>query len=146
MSKIYSFIIIIPIIALLLFKGVFFYEFDTKQRYIKDLTDSTAYIVKITGVLTQDEHNYLETQLNKYAIFDDGSIILEKGIYSNGNILSPTPYIPGTKLQKGDAFIIYVRSKNVSNYSRVENWGISEDDTKNLHFTAKAVCRVEYMD
>ncbi|NJD02788.1 MAG: hypothetical protein FIA99_09405 [Ruminiclostridium sp.] len=146
MSKIYSFIIIIPLIAMLLFKGVFFYEYDTKQRYIKDLADSTAYIVKITGVLAQDEYSRLKTNLNKYAIFDDSSIILKKGIYSNGNITASEPYLPGTRLNKGDAFMIYVRSTNVSNYSRVENGGVSADDSKNLHFMAKAVCRIEYLD
>lgn len=146
MSKIYSFIIIIPLIAMLLFKGVFFYEYDTKQRYIKDIADSTAYIVKITGVLTLDEYSRLKTNLNKYATFDDSSIILKKGIYSNGNITASEPYLLGARLQKGDAFMIYVRSVNVSNYSRVENGGISADDSKNLHFTDKAVCRIEYLD
>ena len=146
MSKIYPFIIIIPLIAILLFKGVFFYEYDTKQRYIKDLADSTAYIVKITGVLTQDEYNRLKTNLNKYATFNGSNIILKKGIYSNGNILASEPYIPGTRLNKGDAFAIYVQSGNVSNYSRVENLGVSMDDAKNLYYKAKAVCRVEYID
>lgn len=146
MSKIYSFIIIIPLIAMLLFKGVFFYEYDTKQRYIKDLIDSTAYIVKITGVLTQDEYNRLKTNLNKYATFNDSSIILKKGIYNNGNIIALEPNIPGTRLYKGDAFVIYVQSGNVSNYSRIENLGVSTDDAKNLYFKAKAVCRVEYAD
>lgn len=146
MSKIYSFIIIIPLIAMLLFKGVFFYEYDTKQRYIKDLVDSTAYIVKITGVLMQDEYNRLKTDLNKYADFSDSNIILKKGIYSNGNILASESYIPGMRLNKGDAFVIYVKSDNVSNYSKVENMGVSMDDAKNLYFKAKAVCRVEYVD
>lgn len=146
MSKVYSFIIIIPLIIMLLFKGVFFYEYDTKQRYIKDLVDSTAYIVKITGVLTQDEYNRIKTNLSKYASFGNSSIILKKGIYSNGNILASEPYILGTRLTKGDAFILYVKSDNVSNYSRIENLGVSADDTKNLYFKAKAVCRVEYMD
>jgi hypothetical protein len=144
MSKIYPFIIIIPLIAMLLFKGVFFYEYDTKQRYIKDLVDSTAYIVKITGVFTQDEYNRLKTNLNKYATFGDSSIILKKGIYSDGNITASELYIPGARLNKGDAFVIYVKSDNVSNYSRVENLGISADDAKNLYYKAKAVCRVEY--
>ena len=131
---------------MLLFKGVFFYEYDTKQRYIKDLADSTAYIVKITGVLTQDEYNRLKTDLNKYADFGDSNIILRKGIYSNGNVLASESYIPGMRLNKGDAFAIYVQSVNVSNYSRVENLGVSIDDTKNLYFKAKAVCRVEFVD
>jgi len=146
MNKIYSFIIIIPLIAILLFKGVFFYEYDAKQRYIKDLVDSTAYIVKITGVLTQDEYSRLKTNLNKYATFDNSSIVLRKGIYSNGNITATEPYIPGTRLTKGDAFMIYVKSSIVSNYSRIENGGVSKDDSKNLYFTARAVCRVEYVD
>ena len=145
MSKIYSFLIIIPLVAMLLFKGVFFYEYDTKQRYIKDLADSTAYVVKITGILSQDEYNRLKASLNKYGIFNDAGIILQKGIYINGSITALQPYIPGTRLVKGDAFVLTVRSLNVSNYSKIENGGISPDDTKNLYFKARAVCRVEYL-
>lgn len=143
MSKIYSFLIIIPLVAMLLFKGVFFYEYDTKQRYIKDLTDSTAYVVKITGVLTQNEYNRLKASLNKYGTFNDAGIILEKGIYTDGNITAMQPYIPGTRLAKGDAFVLFVKSSNVANYSKIENGGVSPDDAKNLYFKAKAVCRVE---
>lgn len=146
MSKILSFLAIIPLVVILLFKGVFFYEYDTKQRYIKDLTDSTAYIVKITGVLTQDEYTRLKTNLNKYGSFNDTGIILEKGVYSNGTIGALEAYILGTRLFKGDAFILTVKSSNASNYSRIENNGISPDDTKNLYFKARAVCRVEYLE
>lgn len=146
MSKIYSFIIIIPLIAILLFKGVFFYEYDTKQRYIKDLADSTAYVVKITGVLSKDEYNRLKANLNKYGSFSDANIILEKGNYTDGDITAMQPYIPGTRLVKGDAFVLFVKSSNVSNYSRIENGGVNPDDAKNLYFKAKAVCRVEYQE
>jgi len=146
MSKIFSFLIIIPLVAMLLFKGVFFYEYDTKQRYIKDLTDSTAYVVKITGVLSQDEYNRLKTSLNKYGTFNDAGIILKKGIYTDGDITVLQTYIPGTRLVKGDAFVIYVKSSNVANYSKIENGGVSPDDTKNLYFKARAVCRVEYLE
>jgi len=144
MSKIYSFIIIIPLIAMLLFKGVFFYEYDTKQRYIKDLADSTAYVVKVTGVLSQNEYNRLKANLNKYRTFNDAGIILKKGVYIDGEITALQPYIMGTRLQKGDAFVLFVQSSNVANYSKVENGGVSPDDSKNLYFKAKAVCRVEY--
>lgn len=146
MSKIFSFLIIIPLMVMLLFKGVFFYEYDTKQRYIKDLVDSTAYIVKITGVLSQDEYNRLKTSLNKYGTFSDTGIILEKGIYSDGDITALQPYIPGTRLEKGDAFMLFVKSSNVANYSKIENGGVSPDDAKNLYFKAKALCRVEYLE
>lgn len=146
MSKIYSFIIIIPLIAILLFKGVFFYEYDTKQRYIKDLVDSTTYVVKVTGVLPQDEYSRLKSNLNKYGSFSDSNIILEKGIYTDGDITAMQPYIPGTRLAKGDAFALFVKSSNVANYSKIENGGVSPDDAKNLYYKAKAVCRVEYLE
>jgi hypothetical protein len=146
MSKIYSFVIIIPLIMMLIIKGVFFYEYDTKQRYIKDIIDTAAYNVKITGCLTQEAFQELKTELSKYAFFEDTSIILEKGLYSNGNLIPAGQYIPGTRLYKGDSFMIYVKSSDVSNYSKIENTGVCEDDSRNLYFSAKAVCRVEYLD
>ncbi len=145
MSKIYAFLIIVPFIALLLFKGILFYEFDTKQRYIKDVADSTAYIVKITGVVTIDGYSELKTKLNKYGKFDDANIRLMKGVYTNGAISGMTSYILGTQLSKGDAFLIYVKSAEVSNYSRLQNGGVNPDDTQNLYFCARAQCRVEYV-
>ena len=145
MSKIYAFIIIVPLIVVLMFKGIFFYEYDTKQRYIKDLTDSMAYIVKITGVLSADEYSELKTKLNRYARFDDAGIFLKKGTYIDGELSSLSTYIPGSRLSKGDAFLIYIRSSEVSNYSRIENGGVNQDDSKNVYFCAKAQCRVEYV-
>ena len=145
MSKIYAFIIIVPFIALLMFESIFFYEYDTKQRYIKDLADSTAYVVKITGVLSVDEYSEMKTKLNKYARFDDVNIVLMKGVYDGGNLSGLSLYTLGTQLNKGDAFLIYIKSANVSNYSRLQNGGVNPDDTKNLYYTAKAQCRVEYV-
>lgn len=145
MSKIYAFVIIVPIIALLLFKGTLFYEYDTKQRYIKDISDSTAYIVKITGVLTIDGYSELKVKLNKFGKFEDVNIKLMKGVYTNGTITGMTPYILGSQLSKGDAFLIYVKSAKVSNYSRLQNGGVNQDDTQNLYFCAKTQCRVEYV-
>jgi glyceraldehyde-3-phosphate dehydrogenase/erythrose-4-phosphate dehydrogenase len=57
MNKIYAFIIIVPVIAMLMFKAVFMYEYDTKQRYIKDLVDTAAYKVKITGIFSADDYD-----------------------------------------------------------------------------------------
>lgn len=145
MSKIYAFIVVFPLIFILLVKGIVFYEYDTKQRYIKDLVDSTAYTVKITGILTADEYNNIKTKLGNFGQFQDSGIILKKGTYINGALSGLTTYTPGTQLSKGDAFLIYVKSANVSNYSRVENGGVSTDDSKNIYFKAKAVCRVEYI-
>ena len=145
MSKIYVFIIIVPFIALLMFKSIFFYEYDTKERYIKDLADSTAYVVKITGVLTVDGYPELKAKLNKFARFDDANIMLMKGVYVNGTLSSLTPYILGTQLNKGDAFLIYIKSADVSNYSKLQNGGVNPDDTQNLYYCAKAQCRVEYV-
>lgn len=145
-SKIYAFIIIVPLIAVLLFKGVFFYEYDTKQRYIKDLVDSTAYVVKITGVLTDEGYLDLKTKLNKFASFTDADIFLKKGTYTDGEISGLTNYNLNTRLEKGDAFLIFVQSSNVSNYSRVQNGGVNPNDIQNLYYRAKAVCRVEYIE
>lgn len=145
MSKIYAFIIIVPFIALLLFKGILFYEYDTKQRYIKDLTDSTAYVVKITGIFTTEEYSELKAKLNKFARFDDANIILMKGIYDNGTLTSMDAYMLGTQLNKGDAFLIYVKSADVSNYSKLQNGGVNPDDTQNLYYRSKSQCRVEYV-
>ena len=128
-----------------MFKAVFFYEYDTKQRYIKDIVDSTAYVVKITGLLTTDEYSNLKSRLNRYGNFNDSSIILRKGIYVNGHLTNLTPYNLDTRLQKGDAFLVYIKSTNVSNYSRIQNGGVSVDDSQNLYFKAKAQCRVEYV-
>lgn len=146
MSKIYAFIIIVPFIAVLLFKGILFYEYDTKQRYIKDMVDSTAYVVKITGVLTDEGYNDLKTKLNQFARFDDVDILLKEGTYTDGEISSLTNYSLNTRLEKGDAFLIFVKSSNVSNYSRIQNGGVNPDDTQNLYYKAKAVCRVEYVE
>lgn len=145
MSKIYAFIIIVPFIALLMFRGVLFYEFDTKQRYIKDITDSTAYVVKITGVITADGYLELKNKLNKYARFEDANIKMMKGVYNNGTISGMTPYTFGTQLNKGDAFLIYIKSAEVSNYSKLQNGGVNPDDAQNLYYCAKAQCRVEYV-
>jgi hypothetical protein len=145
MSKIYAFIIIVPFIALLMFRCIFFYEYGTKQRYIKDLSDSVTYIVKITGVLTKDEFTELKTKLNKFAGFEDENIELMKGVYDNGNLSNLSSYVLGTQLTKGDAFIICIKSTDVSNYSRIQNGGVNPDDTQNLYYCAKAQCRVEYV-
>lgn len=145
MSKVYAFIVIFPLVALLMLKGILFYEFDIKQRYIKDLVDSTAYAVKITGVLTTDEYVNLKTKLNSLAKFEDTGIILKKGYYANGVLSGLASYLTGVQLNKGDAFVIYVKSSNVSNYSRAQNGGVNADDSQNVYYKAKAVCRVEYI-
>lgn len=145
MNKILVFVVIVPIIALMMFKGIFFYEYDTKQRYIKDLVDSIAYEVKITGVLSAGEYTGLKTKLNSYGKFDDTGIILKKGIYVDGSLSNLTTYSLNTRLNKSDAFLIYVKSSNVSNYSRIQNGGVSADDTENLYYKAKAQCRIEYI-
>lgn len=146
MSKIYVFIVIVPLIAFMMFRAILFYEYDTKQRYIKDLTDSTAYAIKITGVLTSDEYTDLKTKLNSFAKFDDTGIVLKKGTYVNGTLSNLTTYNLNTQLNKGDAFLIYVKSSNVSNYSRIQNGGVSADDSQNLYYKAKAECRIEYVN
>jgi hypothetical protein len=146
MSKIYAFLVIVPFIVILLFKGILFYEYDTKQRYIKDIAESIAYEVKITGVLTVDEYISFRERLNKLSKFDSSSIILKKGYYINGSLTNLTTYLPGDALQKGDAFQIYIKSSEVSNYSRVENGGVNPDDLQNIYYKALVECRVEKND
>lgn len=149
MSKIYAFVIIVPMIAVLMFKAVFIYEYDTKQRYIKDLVDAAAYKVKITGVFSQDDYDEIRVRLNKIAAFKDlpgkTCIVLKKGKYRDGLLEHMEEYTPGEQLEKGDAFSIFVRSSEVSNFSRIQNGGISLDDAQNLYYQAKAQCRVEYV-
>jgi hypothetical protein len=71
---------------------------------------------------------------------------LKKGRYLDGSLEYMEDYMPGEQLGKGDAFLIFVKSSEVSNYSRVQNGGVSFDDTRNLYFKAKAQCRIEYAD
>lgn len=147
MSKIYVFLITVPLLAVLLFKGVMFYEYDTKQRYVKDLVDSVAYKVKITGVLTQDEYDRFRGRLNMLGDFNDSGVlkcvVLKYGYYSGGSLGAMSDYAPGMCLSKGDAFMIYVRSAEESGYSRVQNGGRLPDDADNVYYKAKALCRVE---
>ena len=144
MSKILVFLIAVPFIALLIFKAIFISEYDLKQRYIKDQIDIVCYQVKITGVLSTTEFNNFKSKINGLSDFNGvGCIILKKGNYLNGIVTNLIDYAPGTVLNKGDSFIIYVRSSKVSNYSRIQNAGINPDDSQNLYYKAKAQCRVE---
>lgn len=143
MSKVISYIIIIPLIFLLLIRSITVFEFTIKQRYIKDYIDNTCDKVKITGVMTNADMTELTTELEKFSDFDTGSIVLYKGTYTNGTLGNPTVYTLGEQLNRGDAFYIIVKSSTVSNYSRIENGGVSLDDSKNLYYTAKTQCRIE---
>lgn len=143
MSKVYSFLIIMPIIILIIVKSVLFFEFDSKQKYIKDLTDSVVYKVKITGVLTNEEYNDFKEKLNKLAEFDDASILLRRGFYYSDSIGGWSEYVLGSKIPRGEAFKVYIQSKSVSTISKLHNGGINSDDQKNLYFKAKGQCRVE---
>ncbi len=134
----------VPFIFMIFLKGVLLFEFDTKQRYIKDTVDSIAYKVKITGVLTTDEYNELNSRLNKLSEFDGSGIVLKKGRYVNGALADWTNYYANTKLYKGEAFLVYVKSKKVSSYSKLQNGGVHPDDSQNLYYSAKAQCRIEY--
>lgn len=142
MNKIYAFIIIIPLIALLLFKTMTFYEFDTKQRYIKNTVDSVAHKVMITGVMTISDKEELLNKLRKLSTFDDQDVSLRCGnIQSDGSISSLGLYVPGNVLDRGEIFCIYVQSQDESVLSRME--GNSADESSKLFFKAKAICRVE---
>ena len=92
-----------------------------------------------------DAYSDLKVKLNKFGKFEDANIKLMKGVYTNGTVTGMTPYVLGTQLGKGDAFLIYLKSSVVSNYSRLQNGGVNPDDTQNLYYCAKAQCRVEYV-
>lgn len=143
MSKIIAFIVIIPFMVLLIFKTVLFYDFETKQRYIKDLTDNITYKVKITGVLTQDEYNDYLSKLNKISTFKSYSLIIQKGRYVDGLATDWSSYSPGNVLARGEAFMIFAKSEDVPLFSRSHNGGVMPADEQNLHFVAKAQCRIE---
>ena len=145
MNKIFAFIIVTPFIALLLFKAVAFYEYDTKQRYMKNIIDSVAYNVKITGRLDREGYDNLKISLNKLGTFNDSDIVMRKGYFGSDGTLMDNMSVYGVneQLSRGDAFAIYIKSSGVSNYSRIQNGGVAADDTKNLYFKAKAFCRVE---
>lgn len=142
MNKIYAFLIIIPVIALLFFKALAFYEFDTKQRYIKNTIDTAAHKVMITGALTKGDKEELITNLNKLGDFAEENVILESGsINSNGSVSGLLPYTTGGILDRGEVFSIKVQSKNESLTSRIE--GNSAVENGKLYYRAKAICRVE---
>lgn len=145
MNKIYVSIIVVPLIAILMFKAIAISDFDLKQRYLKDQVDLVAYQVKLTGTLTDDAYGEFLIRINKLADFSSGSsrIILKKGIYTNGVITGFTNYTIGEVLNKGEAFLVYIKSSDVSNYSRIQNGGVSLNDTENLYYAAKAECRIE---
>lgn len=142
MSKIYAFLIIMPVIALLFFKSLAFYEFDTKQRYIKNTIDTAAHKVMITGVLTDGDKEELIKDLNKLGEFGEQNVILEAGsINSNGSISGLLPYTTGEILDRGEVFRIMVQSENESLTSKIETNSAVEN--RKLFFRAKAICRVE---
>lgn len=142
MGKIYTFLIIVPVIALLIFKAVAFYEFDTKQRYIKNLVDSAAHKVMITGVMTAADKEQLLKQLQEFSGFKDEDIQLKYGmLQSDGSLADMDPYTPGNIMARGETFCIYVQSREECTISRME--GKMQDEDDRLYFKAKAVCRIE---
>lgn len=142
MNKIYAFIIIIPLIALLFLKTMTFYEFDTKQRYIKNTVDGVAHKVMITGVMTVSDKEELLVKLQKLGDFKDEDVTFKCGnIQSDGTLTGLYSYVPGNILDRGEIFSIYVESKAESTLSRTE--GNSGDTTNKLFYKAKAICRIE---
>lgn len=142
MNKIYAFIVIIPLVALLFIKSIAFYEYDTKQRYIKNEVDSAAHKVMITGVMTVADKDNLLKELKKLGDFEAGNIILKYGsIQSDGSVGELYPYTPGSILDRGWIFSIYVQSRDESTLSKVE--GDSASGGSELYYKAKATCRIE---
>ncbi|HEX2925915.1 MAG TPA: hypothetical protein VHP38_06610 [Ruminiclostridium sp.] len=142
MNKIYAFLVIIPFIAVLFFKTLSVYEFDTKQRYIKNAVDDTAHKVMITGVMTASDEEELLKELCKAGAFEAGNISLKcGGVQSDGSQAELGEYVLGSVLDRGEIFSIYVESKNESNFSRMEAGSANEEN--GLHYRAKAACRIE---
>jgi hypothetical protein len=142
MNKIYAFLIIIPVIALIFLKTMAFYEFDTKQRYIKNIVDNVAHKVMITGVMTESDKGELIEKLQKLSNFNEEDISLKCGkIQSDGSLSNLDPYVPGNILDRGEIFSIYVESKDGSTISIME--GNTADVNKKLFYKAKAICRIE---
>jgi hypothetical protein len=154
MSKIFAYIVIVPLLSLILFKAIAFYENETKQRYLKEITDNLADEVRITGHLSEERYSDFKSRFNRLALFEDENsnpdntkgIFLRKGSFLNGSIQQINEYQLGDRLFKGDYFMVYIKSSDVTNFSRLENLGINPDDSKNLYYVAKAECRVEYVD
>lgn len=141
MNKLYTFFLVVPIIALLFIKAVAVYEFDTKQRYIKNLVDNTVHKVMLTGVLTVGEKQELIEELNKLGHFEEQDMILNYGsVQSDGTLGAFYSYVPGNVLERGEVFSIYVKSGNESTFSRLEGNAVEDDK---LYYKAKAACRVE---
>ncbi len=142
MNKIYAFLIIIPLIAVLFFKTLTFYEYDTKQRFVKNVVDSVAHKVMITGVMTVRDREELGEKLGKLGTFGAGNISIKCGnVQPDGTVGGLGDYVLGSVLDRGEIFSIYVESENASIFSEME---VNSDDEGNgLHYRAKATCRVE---
>ena len=142
MNKIYAFLIIIPLIAVLFFKTLTFYEYDTKQRYVKNTVDSVAHKVMITGVMTVSDQEELLEKLGKLGTFRASNISIKCGnVQPDGTVGGLCNYVLGSVLDRGEIFSIYVESENESIFSETE---VNSDNEGNgLHYRAKAVCRVE---
>lgn len=145
MGKILAFTVTVPFLCLLLYKAVFFFEYDTKQRYLKDLVDDAAFKVRLTGVFTAREHEELVRKLSSIGIETDrgNGVIMKKGWFSDGKLVNLVEYTPGELLQRGDVFMILVISSNRSKLSVVFN-GKRPPGNNDLFYRAKAFCRVEY--
>ncbi len=142
MNKIYAFIIIVPLIAMLFFRSMAFYEFDTKQRYIKNAVDNAAHKVMITGVLTNDDMNDLKKELQKMGRFETENILLERGVIeADGTIRGMNTYVPGNILNRGEIFSIFVQSQEQPSLSKMEGGSGGQDEK--LYYKAKAICRIE---
>lgn len=142
MNKIYAFLIIIPLIAVLFFKTLTFYEYDTKQRYVKNTVDSVAHKVMITGVMTVSDREELLEKLGKLGTFRANNISIKCGtIEPDGTVGRLGSYALGSVLDRGEIFSIYVESENESIFSKTEV--NSHNEENKLHYRAKATCRVE---
>ncbi len=142
MNKIYAFLIIIPLIAVLFFKTLSFYEYDTKQRYVKNAVDNVAHKVMITGVMTVRDHEELLEKLGRLGTFEGSNISIKCGnVQPDGTVGGLGDYVLGRVMDRGTIFSIYVESESESIFSETE--GNFDNEGDELHYRAKATCRVE---
>ncbi len=142
MSKIYAFLIILPLIAILFFRTMGLYEFDTKQRYIKNVVDAAAHKVMITGVFTSGDKDELLDKLEKLADFREENLVVEWGAPGQEGVIPPlSPYTTGNILDRGCFFSIRVQSGDESILSKMSGDNLNEENK--LYYRAKALCRIE---
>ncbi len=143
MGKILVFLVTVPVLCIMLFKTVAFFEFDSRQRYLKDLVDDAVFKVRLTGVFTPEDYDDFAGKLSGIGIkaVRGNGIIMKKGYFSGGQLADLTDYTPGESLKRGDVFMLLVVSANPS---KLSNFIFGDSGHNGIFYRAKAFCRVEF--